>query len=73
MSDIFTVAAKVALAGAAGQQKEGSLRLMKQEHGMLPVTVVVEEEVVGTAEEEAATPERVACILQVEYKVSLVQ
>ena len=70
MSDIFSVAANVALVGAGRQQKEGSLKkqegsLKKQEHGMLLVTVMVQE-VAGTAEEEGVTPERVACILQVE-------
>ena len=77
MSDISSGAAQIALVGAGGQWTEGSLKqqegsLKKQEHGMLLVTVVVEV-VVGTAEEEGATPERVACILQVEYKVSSVQ
>ena len=70
MSDIFSVAAKVALVAEGGQQNEGSLKkqeesLKTQEQGMLLVAVMVEE-VAGTAEEEGATPERVACILQVE-------
>ena len=70
MSDIFSGAAKVALVGAEGPQKEGSLKkqersLKKQENGMLLVTVMVEEGA-GTAEEEGATPEQVACISQVE-------
>jgi hypothetical protein len=75
-SDIFSSAAKVALVGAGGQLQEGRLkkqegRLKKQEgrlknpeHGMLLVTVMVEE-VAGTAEEGGATPEQVECILQV--------